>query len=127
MSTPAYVTPQIIEWARLRAGITIDELAIALKTSAVSVKAWELGSQRPTFSKAEALAKRLRIPFGYLFLSEAPASDIPIPDLRTESGQMVTNPSLNFGELIHNTLLKQQWFSDYLQEINHGKLPFVGM
>jgi Zn-dependent peptidase ImmA (M78 family)/DNA-binding XRE family transcriptional regulator len=126
MSTPAYITPQIVEWARVRAGITVDELATALKTSAVSVKAWELGSQRPTFSKAEALAKRLRIPFGYLFLSEVPATDVPIPDLRTESGRRVTNPSLNFVELIYNTQLKQQWFSDYLQEIDHSKLPFVG-
>jgi Zn-dependent peptidase ImmA (M78 family)/transcriptional regulator with XRE-family HTH domain len=126
MSSPAYVTPEVIEWARVRAGITIDELASALKTSAVSVKAWEVGSQRPTFSKAEALAKRLRIPFGYLFLSKAPDTDVPIPDLRTESGRRITNPSLNFVELIYNTQLKQQWFSDYLQEISQSKLPFVG-
>lgn len=126
MSTPAYVTPQIIEWARTRAGITIDELANALKIRAVSIKAWEHGSQRPTFSKAEALAKRLRIPFGYLFLSEVPPNDVPLPDLRTESGTTITTPSLNFIELVHSTLLKQQWFSDYLQDIQHEKLPYVG-
>jgi len=126
MSTPAYVTPQIIGWARRRAGISVDQLAGSMKVNTVNVEAWERGDQIPSFSKAEDLARRLRIPFGYLFLSEPPADGVPLPDLRTETGERPDNPSLDFIELVQNTLLKQQWYSDYLRDSHSAKLPFVG-
>ncbi|MGD1077030.1 MAG: XRE family transcriptional regulator [Candidatus Sulfotelmatobacter sp.] len=126
MSTSAYITPEILEWARERAGMTVSDLAISLKVSTSNVQAWERGAQRPTFSKAEAIAKRLRIPFGYLFLSKRPADDIPLPDLRTETGARPEHPTLDFIDIVQNTLLKQQWFSDYLQEVSSNKLDYVG-
>jgi len=126
MSTLAYITPKIIEWARKRAGLDTDQLANALKVNAIKIEAWEEGSQRPKFHKAEQLAKRLRIPFGYLFLSKLPVDDVPLPDLRTETGERPKNPSLNFIDIVQSTLLKQQWYSDYLRETNQDKLPFVG-
>jgi len=126
MSTPAYVTPRVLEWARDRAGMSTSDLATFLKVSNTNVEAWENGTQQPTFSKAETIAKRLRIPFGYLFLSDPPTDDIPLPDLRTETGARLEQPSLNFIDIVHSTLLKQQWFSDYLQEINSSKLDYVG-
>jgi len=126
MSTLAYITPRIVEWARKRAGLEVNQLASALKVNTAKVEAWERGSQQPKFPKAEALAKRLRIPFGYLFLSKPPVDDIPLPDLRTETGERPENPSLDFIEVVQSTLLKQQWYSDYLQESHHDSLPFVG-
>ena len=126
MSTPAYITPRVLEWARNRASLSVGELAAVLKVSSGDVQAWERGAKRPSFSRAESISKKLRIPFGYLFLSNPPADDIPLPDLRTETGQRPEHPSLDFIDIVQNTLLKQQWFSDYLQEINSPKLPFVG-
>src|SRR5271166_7210945 len=126
MSTPAYITPQVLEWARNRAGVSVTELAAILKVTSGNVQAWERGAERPSFSRAESIAKKLRIPFGYLFLSKPPADDVPLPDLRTETGERPEHPSLDFVDIVQNTLLKQQWFSDYLQAVNAPKLPFVG-
>jgi Zn-dependent peptidase ImmA (M78 family)/DNA-binding XRE family transcriptional regulator len=126
MSTPAYITPQILEWARNRAGMSVGELAAVLKVNTGNVQAWERGAERPSFTRAEAIAKRLRIPFGYLFLSKPPADNIPLPDLRTETGELPEHPSLNFIDIVQNTLLKQQWYSDFLQEVHSPKLRFVG-
>jgi Zn-dependent peptidase ImmA (M78 family)/DNA-binding XRE family transcriptional regulator len=126
MSTPAYVNREIIEWARKRAGLSIGQLANDLNVNATNVEAWEKGLQKPTFAKAEHIAKRLRIPFGYLFLSTPPADEIPLPDLRTETGQRPEHPSLDLTDVVQNTLLKQQWYSDYLRESYGVKLKFVG-
>jgi len=126
MSTAAYITSAIVEWARSRAGISPEQLASSLKVPTATVLAWEKGEVKPTFTRAEALAKRLRIPFGYLFLSKPPDDGIPLPDLRTETGQRPQQPSLDFIEIVRTTLLKQQWYSDYLKEIDREKLPFVG-
>jgi len=126
MSTPAYINRQIVEWARKRAGLSVERLADSLGVNNSNVEAWESGTQRPTFGKAEALAKRLRIPFGYLFLSTFPVDDVPLPDLRTESGERPENPSLDLLELVQNTLLKQQWFSDYQRQNHSRDLKFIG-
>lgn len=126
MSTPAYITGEVITWARKRVGISTNELANLLHVGAANLEAWERESERPSFNKAEALAKHLRIPFGYLFLSKKPTLDIPIPDLRTQSGARPSNPSLNFLEAVQSALLRQQWFSDYQKETKRPKLPFVG-
>lgn len=126
MSTPAYINGGIVSWARKRAGISVDQLANDLKVNAGNVAAWEKGSQKPSFSKAGDIAKRLRIPFGYLFLSEAPPDEVPLPDFRTETGRRPEHPSLDLTEVVQNTLLKQQWYSDYLRESNGARLKFVG-
>jgi len=126
MSTTAYITPAVIEWARMRANLSLDELAYKLHVPPENVAEWESGKKRPSLSKAEAIAARLRIPFGYLFLSQLPEDDVPLPDLRTVSGERPENPSLDFIEVVQSTLLKQQWFSEYMQESHATRLPFVG-
>jgi Zn-dependent peptidase ImmA (M78 family)/transcriptional regulator with XRE-family HTH domain len=126
MSTTAYINGEIVAWARKRAGVSTDQLANDLKVNVINVAAWEKGSQKPSFSKAGDLAKRLRIPFGYLFLSTAPSDEVPLPDLRTETGQRPDHPSLELAEIVQNTLLKQQWYSDYEREGSGTNLKFVG-
>jgi Zn-dependent peptidase ImmA (M78 family)/DNA-binding XRE family transcriptional regulator len=126
MNIPAYITPTIIEWARERAGLSVEELADHLDVQPQDVQEWEEGRARPNLNRAEHIAHRLRIPFGYLFLSRPPKDEVPLPDLRTVSGHRPENPSLDFIEVIQSTLLKQEWYSEYVQQ-NHGeRLPFVG-
>jgi Zn-dependent peptidase ImmA (M78 family)/transcriptional regulator with XRE-family HTH domain len=126
MSIPAYITPKIIEWGRERAGLSVEQLAEHLKVKPHNVREWEEGRARPNLAKADDIAGRLRIPFGYLFLSEPPKDEIPLPDLRTVSGHRPENPSLDFIEVIQSTLLKQEWYSEYLRQTQGAPLPFVG-
>ena len=122
----AHITPRVAKWARERAQLSVEQLARALKVDSRTLAAWELGQQSPPFRRAEKLADKLRIPFGYLFLSKPPSDDFPLPDLRTVGNVAVAKPSLNFVEVVNDALLKQQWYSEYLEEIGARKIGFVG-
>lgn len=106
--------------------MSVEQLARTLKVDSRTVAAWESGQQPPPFGTAEKLAHKLRIPFGYLFLSEPPKDDFPLPDLRTVGNVAVSKPSLNFVEVVNDALLKQQWYSEYLEASGAKKIPFVG-
>ena len=78
----ALITPDLLRWARERRGLSYADIARALRIGIQTVAAWELGESYPAFSKAAELAKFLRIPFGYLFLSKPPHDDLPLPDFQ---------------------------------------------
>jgi Zn-dependent peptidase ImmA (M78 family) len=120
----AYINPQILNWARLRSGLSRLELQAVLKTSPEEFTAWERGETHPPFDKAQKIAEALRIPFGYLFLSKPPDLTIPLPDMRTLADRHPL--SLNFLEVVNDALVKQDWYRDYLQETKESKLKFVG-
>ena len=69
MTTEAFITPAVIRWARERNQWSPHELADKVSVKEEVLNAWEQGDLRPSFSKAKVLAKKLRIPFGYLFLT----------------------------------------------------------
>jgi Zn-dependent peptidase ImmA (M78 family)/transcriptional regulator with XRE-family HTH domain len=123
---PAYVTPQLVKWARERAGMSVGQLADMLRIDSRTLSAWEVGEQKPPFGRAEKLAETLRVPFGYLFLSKPPADDLPIPDLRTVGTSAIRKPSLNFIDVINDSVLKQEWYSEYIQENGGAEVSVVG-
>jgi len=106
--------------------MSVDQLAGTLKIDPRTIAAWETGQQSPPFHRAEKLADKLRVPFGYLFLSKPPKEDFPLPDLRTVGNVAVSKPSLNFIDVVDDALLKQQWYSEYLEESGAKRVSFVG-
>ncbi|MGH9552167.1 MAG: helix-turn-helix domain-containing protein, partial [Terriglobales bacterium] len=128
MSAPseAFVNPAILRWARDRARITQDELAKTVNTKPQTVASWENGDKRPTFRQAQNVANKLRVPFGYLFLSVKPEESIPLPDFRTIKDAEYRSPTVNFLDLLYDALAKQSWYRDYLEADEAEPLPFVG-
>jgi Zn-dependent peptidase ImmA (M78 family)/DNA-binding XRE family transcriptional regulator len=124
--TEAFITPKVARWARERVGISQTQLAEALGADAQEVEAWEQGETHPPFGKAQDLAKTLRVPFGFLFLSEPPPEKTPIPDLRTVVEGRTIKISPDFLELLNDVLVKHEWYREYLEERQAEKLPFVG-
>jgi len=124
--TEAFITPKVARWARERIGISHAQLADALGADAHEIEAWEQGETRPPFGKAQDLAKTLKVPFGFLFLSEPPSEKTPIPDLRTVVEGRTTKLSPDFLELLNDVLVKHEWYREYLEERQAEKLPFVG-
>ena len=106
--------------------MTLDQLARALRVSPEQIDSWERGGTRPPFGKAQLLANRLRIPFGYLFLSDIPAETTPLPDLRTLDGAAVPKPSPDFLDLLNEVIVKQQWYREYLEQTERPAPEFVG-
>ena len=123
----AYIKPEMLKWARERVFPDLPSAALALRQSADKLAAWENGVRRPTLIQARELAHRLRVPFGYLYLSNPPEETLPIPDLRTlpdtpAGGQ----PSPDFLEVLYDAQHKQAWYRDELLESAASPLPFVG-
>ena len=122
----ALITPDVLTWARKRSGLDSGQLAHKLNVKPEAVVAWEDAESRPTFRQAQRLAQTLHVPFGYLFLTEPPAQELPLPDLRTLPGSRLGEPSPNFLDLIYDTMNKQQWFREYRESEGVEELPFVG-
>ncbi len=124
--TEAYITPQVLEWARLRYFQMPEEAAEKLKIPVDKYKSWEDGSEHPTFRQAQMLSARLHVPLGYFFLPTPPKIELPLPDLRTKANEPPGTPSPDFLEVVQDALLKQQWYRDYQEANGSEHLDFVG-
>ena len=124
--TEAFITPKVAQWARERVGFSRAQLADVLGADPNEIEAWERGQTRPPFGKAQDLAKTLKVPFGFLFLSEPPPEKTPIPDLRTVVEGRTAKLSPDFLELLNDVLVKHEWYREYLEERKVGPQPFVG-
>lgn len=124
----AYITPAMIEWARKRAGLSLEDLATKVlhKPDALKVLAWEQGAERPTFVQAQKIAKVTYIPFGYLYLSEPPKETLKIPDFRRKARYNSYQMSVNLKDVLKQSVSRQQWYRDYLIEDERQPLDFVG-
>lgn len=123
----AFITPKIVRWARERLGETIETTAHRLKIQPQRVRSWEEGTELPTLRQAKRLAKKLSIPFGYLFLTSPPeVSSIPLPDFRTVSVADTSEASPDFIDLFNDVLVKHDWYKQYLLGEGQPPLKFVG-
>ena len=117
------VKPELLRWARERAGVTLEDLEKKFK----KLPEWE--SDRdvfPTLNQLEAFAKSVHVPLGYLFLDEPPEERLPIADFRTIGKTQRTKPSPNLIETIYAMQRRQDWMHDYMIECQADPLPFVG-
>lgn len=113
----------VLNWAAERAGWSLQSFAESVAKRETDRR--RIADGRLTVPQAEKLAKRARIPFGYLFLSEPPRIDRPtIPDLRQI--QDAAPLSDDFYETIEDVFAKQDWFAEHLREQEVQPLPFVG-
>ncbi|MEA2114686.1 MAG: XRE family transcriptional regulator [Thermodesulfobacteriota bacterium] len=122
----ALITPNVLRWARERAQFTADDAAQKVKVRPERLIAWEIGETHPTFRQAQKLAKAFHVPFGYFFLPSPPREELDIPDLRTVGGRVTPGFSLEFIDVYHDVLRKQEWFREYRLQEGARPLPFVG-
>ena len=117
--------PQVLRWARERAGLTDEALAGKLRVAPAQVQRWEqTGTLK--LSQAEKLATVTHTPLGFLFLAEPPDDRLPIPDYRTVDDAPVRRPSPDLLETIQAMQRRQAWMRDFLIEEGETPLSFVG-
>lgn len=126
MATEAFITPEILRWARERDQLSTEKAAQRANVKPDRLQAWEKGTARPTFRQAQTLAQRLNIPFGYLFLSSPPEEKVLLPDLRTVGGQPASQPSAELRDTLSDALEKQSWYREYRENEGAEPLEFVG-
>lgn len=121
----AFVNPRVLTWVMDSSGVSRADVAGRLKITVDQLSSWETpGGAYPPFAKAQAFARALRIPFGFLFLSRPPANDLPLPDFR--NFDRTYKPSPNLIELLNDVLVKRDWYRDYLLAQNAESLKFAG-
>ena len=116
------VNPELLCWARERAGASKDDLTVKFK----KLPEWESGDIQPTLKQVEAFARAVHAPVGFLFLTEPPKEMVPIPDFRTFTSHKITRPSPNLLDTIYACQERQNWYRDYVRVNGQPGFPFVG-
>ena len=117
--------PGVLRWARERAGLEREQLAVSLKLLTQEIEEWE-HSGRITFNNVDDLAKHTYTPVGYLYLSEPPDDSLPIADFRTRTGVSPTRPSPNLLDTVYQMQLRQAWMREEMISQGEPPLEFVG-
>ena len=117
------VNPKILRWARERSGIPYEQL---VAKNFKKLPEWESGEAQPTLRQAEAFARKVCVPFGYLFLSEPPEEELPVRDFRVLDGQEVTRPSADLLDTVYACQGRQDWYRGFALEGGQPELDFIG-
>src|SRR5215510_3991051 len=114
MANFAPVNPEIIIWARNYHNLSQEALADKADVHVNQIIKWEDAQTKPTFNQAKKLASVLNLPFGYLFLSEPPTLETPLPDLRRRTTRPLTI-SPNFRDMLYAAFDRFDWYKEYLE------------
>lgn len=114
------VKPELIRWARERAGVRIE----ALEKDFPKFSDWEKGELQPTLKQLEKFANKVYVPLGTLFLSQPPVENLPIPDFRKLPESAFRNPSLNLLDTIYMCQERQDWYREFAK-IHQEPLSFI--
>ncbi|HXR04024.1 MAG TPA: ImmA/IrrE family metallo-endopeptidase [Verrucomicrobiae bacterium] len=125
MNGNATLNPDVLRWARNKAGLSEETLAARIGVHLGLVKEWESTGSIP-FSLVEKLAEITRIAFGFLFLEKPPQPSLPIADFRRIKDSQPLTPSDDLLDVIYGAQLKQNWYREYLIASGAEPLPFVG-
>ncbi len=123
MADKAYITPNVLKWARESVRMTEETAAAKVPVTVEKLKEWEDGTTQPTIRQAQKLAKAYKRPFALFFLPEIPRDFQPLQDFRKSGSKELTTSSIF---IIREIQQKQAWISDVYSENNEDKLPFVG-
>lgn len=123
MADKAFITPNVLKWARESARMTEETAAAKVSVTVERFKEWEAGTSQPTIRQAQTLAKAYKRPFALFFLPEIPRDFQPLQDFRTPGSKVLTTSSIF---IIREIQQKQAWISDVYSENQEEKLPFVG-
>lgn len=116
------ISPDVLEWARERAGMPLEILSKRFKKYPV----WLNGQGGPTFQQLETLASVLHLPMGMFFLSKPPKEKLPLPDFRRMADGVAQRPSTELIDTIHICQRRQRWYREHLAGSGADTLHFVG-
>ncbi len=123
MADKAYITPNVLKWARESARMTEEIAAAKVHVPVERFQEWEEGTNQPTIHQAQTLAKVYKRPFALFFLPDIPRDFQPLQDFRSAGARMLTTSSIF---IIREIQQKQAWISNVFAENDETKLSFVG-
>jgi len=123
MAEKAFITPNVLNWARESARMTESIAAAKVSVTIEKLQEWENGISQPTIKQAQTLAKAFKRPFALFFLPEVPRDFQPLQDFRKSGAKSLTTSSIF---IIREIQQKQAWISDLNSDNEEGLLSFVG-
>lgn len=117
------VRPELLRWARKRAGI-VDGGELLGRFPKLAE--WEAGEAQPTLKQLEAFARAVHVPIGYLFLPAPPDEPLPIPDFRTHDGRGVRRASPDLLDMLYVCQERQGWYREFALTVRMPEAGFVG-
>lgn len=121
MSNKIDIKADILTWAVKRAGYSVEDFISHFP----KLKDWLENKKKPTFKQLQDFAKKVHVPFGYLFLQKPPTEQLPIPFFRT-ANDTSDAISINVYDTILHIKQRQEWLSEYLVDNEFEPLEFVG-
>lgn len=107
------VNPEIIEWARIMAGYSINEVAQSMKKDPELILSWENGEAVPTYNQLERLAYTLyKRPLALFFFPAPPEEISPSEAFRTLPSQQLEQLQPDTRHAIRNTQAIQLALAD---------------
>lgn len=116
------INKEIIEWAIIRNGKSLEDFY----TRYPKVESWVKGETQPTVKQLEEFTHKVHVPFGYVFLPNPPEESIPMPFFRTAQNTSINKVSLNVYHTIQIIQNRQEWLTEYLDDLDFPVLDFVG-
>ena len=124
MAEKAYITPQVLRWARETAKLTLEQAAAKISgLTPERLAKWELGTEQPTIKQATKLAKDYRRPLALFFLPDIPRDFQPLQDFRRKGSVELSTASVF---ILRDIQQKHSWISDLQRENEEPILSFVG-
>lgn len=115
------INKEIIEWAIIRNGNSPGEFYAQNPT----VESWTKGERFPTVKQLESFTHKVHVPFGYMFLPHPPEETLPLPFFRTGQRAQADKVSLNVFHTVQLIKDRQDWLTEYLEELDAPDLDFV--
>src|SRR5437667_187434 len=77
-SLEALIQHEVVRWARVSAGLGVEDVAARLHVSSEVLDEWETGQSNPTLSNLQRLAEICKRPLAVFFLPKPP-KELPTP------------------------------------------------
>ena len=94
MADKAFITPNVLKWARESAKMSKETAASKASVTIDKLQEWENGTSKPTIKQAQTLAKAYKRPFALFFLPEIPRDFQPLQDFRKSGSKTLTTSSI---------------------------------
>lgn len=109
------INPAVLQWARERAGYSMDDAARHFK----KIAAWEAGDALPTYVQVEQMAERFKIPVAVFFFPKPPA----VPPIEQSFRTLTAADFAAIPRTVRLFLRRGQAMQLNLSELNDAKNP----
>lgn len=109
------ITPAVVQWARERAGYSMDDAVRHFK----KIAAWESGEALPTYVQVEQMAERFKIPVAVFFFPKPPA----VPPIEQSFRTLTAEDFAAIPRTVRFFLRRGQAMQLNLAELNDSKNP----